>query len=143
LELPLKIVGGGPQMKKLNKIANWNIEFVGELPTDKLREYYQNCQALIFPQEEDFGIVALEAMACGKPVIAFRGGGVLESVKEGETGIFFDEQTADSLIRAVKNFRPEKFNSQKICAHALKFDKEIFKKKIKDFVEKTYHESRG
>lgn len=140
LEMPLKIIGDGPEIKKLNRMANWNIEFLGELNGDKLREYYQNCQALIFPQEEDFGIVALEAMACGKPVIAFRGGGALESVKERETGIFFDEQTIDSLVEAVKNFKPEKFNPQKIRAHALKFDKEIFKKKIKDFIEKSWEE---
>lgn len=142
LDIPLKIIGDGPQMKKLKKLANWNIEFLNELSSDKLREYYQNCQALIFPQEEDFGIVALEVMACGKPVIAFRGGGALESIKEGETGVFFDEQTVDSLINAVKNFNSSKFNPLKIRQHALKFDKEIFKKKIKDFVEKAYYESR-
>ncbi|OGZ33057.1 MAG: glycosyl transferase [Candidatus Portnoybacteria bacterium RBG_13_40_8] len=142
LELPLKIIGNGPEAKKLKRMANWNIEFLGELNADRLREYYQNCQALIFPQEEDFGIVALEAMACGKPLIAYRGGGALESVKDGETGIFFDEQTIDSLVEAVKNFKLKKFNSKKIRQHALKFDKEIFKKKIKDFVEKSYYENR-
>ena len=77
-------------------------------------------------------------MACGRPVIAFRGGGSLESVKEGKTGIFFNEQTVDSLIKAVKEFKPGKFNSKEIREHALKFDKEIFKKKIKDFIEKDY-----
>ena len=143
LELPLKIIGDGPERKKLQKLANWNIEFLGELPSDKIKEYYQNCQALIFPQEEDFGIVALEAMACGRPVIAYRGGGALESVKEGKTGIFFDEQTASSLIEAVKNFRSSKFNPEIIRAHVLKFDKEIFKKKIKEFINKAYYENRS
>ena len=138
LELPLKIIGDGPEMKKLKKLANWNIEFLGELEGEKLRNYYQNCQALIFPQEEDFGIVALEAMACGRPVIAYQGGGALESIKQGETGLFFKEQTVGSLIEAIKNFRPEKFNPKLIRQHALRFDKEIFKKKIKDFIEKQY-----
>lgn len=138
LELPLKIIGSGPQMKKLKKLANWNIEFLGEIGSDKLQEYYQKCQALIFPQEEDFGIVALEAMACGRPVIAYRGGGALESVLEGKTGVFFDEQTAGSLIDAVKHFGGLKFNSEDIYQHALKFDKEIFKSKIKDFIDKNY-----
>ncbi|PJE57579.1 MAG: glycosyltransferase family 4 protein [Candidatus Portnoybacteria bacterium CG10_big_fil_rev_8_21_14_0_10_38_18] len=142
LELPLKIIGSGPELKKLRKIANWNIEFLGEIHSDKLREYYQNCQALIFPQEEDFGIVALEAMACGRPVIAYRGGGALESIKEGKTGVFFDNQGVSSLAEAVKNFDLSKFNPKIIREHALKFDKEIFKKKIKDFVEKTYYENR-
>ncbi len=143
---PLKIIGDGPGMKKLKKIAKKNIEFLGELSGEKLREYYQNCQALIFPQEEDFGIVALEAMACGRPVIAYRGGGALESIKENETGIFFDQQTPKDLIKAVKSFRTDDFNPQKIRKHALKFDKEKFKKKIKDFVEKTrkeYEKSRS
>ncbi len=140
LELHLKIIGIGPEMKKLKRIANWNIEFLGVLPEEKLREYYQNCQALIFPQEEDFGIVALEAMACGRPVIAYRGGGALESVKEGKTGVFFNEQTANSLAEAVKKFNPSKFNSKLIRQHALKFDKQIFKKKIKDFIDKSYYD---
>ena len=143
LELPLKIIGTGPEMKKIKRMANWNIEFLGEMRGEKLKEYYQNCQALIFPQEEDFGIVALEAMACGRPVIAYRGGGALESVKEGETGVFFNEQTANSLAEAVKKFDPSKFNPKLIRQHALKFDKQIFKKKIKDFIEKSYHDYRN
>lgn len=140
LELSLKIIGSGPEMKKLKKMANWNIDFLGEIRGDKLKEHYQNCQALIFPQEEDFGIVALEAMACGRPVIAYRGGGALESILGGKTGVFFDEQTVDALVGAVTKFQPQKFNSEFIRSHALKFDKEIFKKKIKEFVEKNYKE---
>lgn len=143
LELPLKIIGDGSERKKLEKLANKNIEFLGELHDKDLEKYYQNCQAFIFPQEEDFGLVAIEAMACGRPVIAYKAGGALESIKEGETGLFFDEQTTESLIRAVGDFNPQKFNSQKIHNHALKFDKEIFKKKIKDFIDKTYYESRS
>jgi len=119
-------------------MAKKNIEFLGERYGDDLKRYYQNCQAFIFPQEEDFGIVAVEAMACGRPVIAYRGGGALESIKEGETGIFFEEQTPGALTRAVKQFKPRDFDSQKIRTHALKFDKEKFKKKIKDFVEKSW-----
>lgn len=139
---PLKIIGEGPEGKKLKKISNKNIEFLGEISGEKLKNYYQNCLALIFPQEEDFGIVPLEAMACGKPIIAYRGGGALESIQDGETGIFFNEQTVDSLIGAINRFHPEKFDAQTIRAHAMKFDKEKFKKKIKDFVEKSYHDYR-
>ncbi|GAI93225.1 unnamed protein product [marine sediment metagenome] len=136
--MPLKIIGDGPERKKLEKLAKKNIEFLGEKNDKDLESYYQRCQALIFPQEEDFGIVSLEAMACGRPVIAYRAGGVLESVKEKETGIFFDEQTPESLIKAVNNFTPVKFNPKKIREHVLKFDKKLFRKKIKDFVEKSY-----
>lgn len=142
LEHSLKIIGNGPEEKKLKKMAGKNIEFLGELSGVQLRSAYQNCRALIFPQEEDFGIVALEAMACGKPVIAYRGGGALESIKEGETGVFFNEQTPESLIKAVREFRLENFNPQKICKHALKFSKEKFKKKIKNFVERSYYDHR-
>lgn len=142
LKLPLKIIGEGPERKKLETMANKNIEFLGEKHNRELEKYYQNCKALIFPQEEDFGLVAIESMACGRPVIAYRGGGALESVKEGETGIFFDEQNSESLIDAVKNFKFDKFNLQKIRAHALVFDKELFKKKIKEFIEKKYYENR-
>jgi glycosyltransferase involved in cell wall biosynthesis len=138
LELPLKIIGNGPEMKKLKKMANWNIEFLGEVDSKDLRKHYQDCQALIFPQEEDFGIVALEAMACGRPVIAYRGGGALESILEGKTGLFFDEQTVDSLVDAVKGFNASKFDSKTIYQHALKFDKENFKEKIKEFIDKNY-----
>jgi len=142
LKKPLKIIGDGPEMKKLKKLAKKNIEFLGELSGEKLREYYQNCKALIFPQEEDFGIVALEVMACGRPVIAYRGGGALESIKEGETGIFFNEQTPESLIKVIKSFRADNFDSQKIRKRALKFSKEKFKKKIKEFVERSYYDYR-
>lgn len=140
LGLPLKIIGSGPERKKLMKMARKNIEFLGELSTDKLNYYYQNCQALIFPQEEDFGIVALEAMACGRPVIAYRGGGALESIDENKTGIFFEQQTAQSLIEAVKKFEPNSFNSLQIRQRAQEFDREEFKNKIKDFIEKSWKE---
>lgn len=138
LGLPLKIIGSGPEKNRLTKMARKNVEFLGELSTDKLNYYYQNCRALIFPQEEDFGIVALEAMACGKPVIAYRGGGALESIDENKTGIFFNQQTPQSLAGAVKKFDVSKFNSSKIRQWAQNFDREIFKNKIKEFIEKSY-----
>jgi len=142
LELPLKIIGNGPEMKKLKKMANWNIEFLGEKNNQELKKYYQECRALIFPQEEDFGIVALEAMACGRPVIAYGGGGALESVLGGKTGVFFDEQMIESLIGAVKRFEGLKFDSKEIYQHALKFNKENFKKKIKEFIDENYKQFR-
>lgn len=135
---PLKIIGDGPERRKLLRMANRNIEFLGISSNETLRKCYSNCRALIFPQEEDFGIVALEAMASGRPVVAYRGGGALETVKEGITGSFFDEQSSESLIECLKNFDYRSFDKDAVRNHALEFDKEIFKNKIKGFVEEKY-----
>jgi len=137
---PLKIIGSGPELKRLKNIAGQNIEFLGQVPDSKIRDFYANCQAFIFPQEEDFGIVAAEAMASGRPVVAYSAGGALEIVKDGETGILFGEQSVDSLIGALKRFKETKFDSRLIRQHALGFDKEIFKGKIKEFVEKSWED---
>jgi glycosyltransferase involved in cell wall biosynthesis len=140
LNLKLKIVGGGPEIKRLKKMAGPTIEFLGLVSDEKLRDLYSQCRAFIFPQEEDFGLTAVEAMAAGRPVVAYKAGGALEIVKERETGIFFNEQTPESLISAIKNARFEDFNPQKIRQEALKFDKEIFKEKIKEFVGESWAE---
>jgi len=137
---PLKIIGRGPDFKRLSAMAKPNIIFRGRLSDEELARVYSEAKAFIFPQEEDFGIVAIEAMAAGKPIIAFRGGDIVEHVREGEEGLFFDEQTPDCLIETLKKFDPEKFNSQKIREKALPFDREIFKSKIKDYVEKALQE---
>jgi len=134
---PLKIIGDGPERRKLKKMARSNIEFLGLVGEKDLVEYYVRSRALIFPQEEDFGISAVEAMSAGRPVIAYRGGGALEIIKEGETGLFFEEQTVKSLLDALKNFQDEQFDGQYIQTYAWQFDKEIFKNKIKEFVEKS------
>jgi glycosyltransferase involved in cell wall biosynthesis len=140
LGLPLKIIGKGPEMKQLKKRSKSNIEFLGYLNDKEMSGYYSKCKAFIFPSEEDFGITPLEAMASGRPVIAFRVGGALETVIERKTGLFFDEQTPKSIIETLKIFHPEDFDSEKIRAHALKFDKSNFKNKMKDSIEKKYSE---
>jgi len=134
LDLPLKIVGVGTRLNEYQNAKSTKIEFVGRVLDDKLAEYYQNSIATIFPQEEDAGIVPLESMAAGKPVIAYGRGGALESIVEEKTGIFFQEQTVKSIIEAVRKFQKMKFDSKLIRTHAEKFDKEIFKKKITEFV---------
>jgi glycosyltransferase involved in cell wall biosynthesis len=140
LGLPLKIVGDGPDAAKLRRLAGPNIEFLGLVSDARLRELYAKCQAFIFPQEEDFGITAVEAMASGRPVIAYQAGGALETIQEGVTGLFFKDQTADSLIETLRNFKLGWFEPEKIRNYALQFDKEIFKQKIKDFVQKSWEE---
>ncbi|MEK7452911.1 MAG: glycosyltransferase [Patescibacteria group bacterium] len=132
--LPLKVIGDGPERKKLERIAGDNIEFLGALNDEDLKGYYQKAKALIFPQEEDFGIVPLEAMACGRPVIAYKKGGAKETVLDYQTGIFFNNQTEDDLIDALKRFDNLNFDSKFIRCHAEKFSKDIFKEKIKKFI---------
>ncbi len=135
LKLPLKIIGSGSEYQKLKKLAGPNIEFLGDL-TDKERNYYlSHCQAFIYPQVEDFGISALEAMACGRPVIAYAKGGALETVVEGETGIFFDHQNWAALAHAVLRFQQQRFDPQSIRAHARKFDQELFVCQLQSFIE--------
>jgi glycosyltransferase involved in cell wall biosynthesis len=139
LGLPLRIVGNGPELKKLKRMASDNIVFEGWLSDDEVRERYRSCRALIFPGEEDFGLTPIEANACGAPVIAFRKGGVVESVVDGVTGIFFDEQTEDSLIEAVKKFEISKFDINACRAQSLKFDTEVFKEKFSDYILLKYN----
>ncbi len=130
----LMIIGDGPELRKLKiknkKLKNKNIKFLGRVSDEELPKYYANCRALIFPQEEDLGIAPLEAMASGKPVIAYRTGGALETVKEMETGLFFNKQNSKSLIEELIKFKESKFNPEKIRKYAQNFDKEIFKQKI-------------
>ena len=136
LKLPLKIIGDGNERKYLEKIAGLNIEFLGnELTDTQLISYYQNCSALVFAGEEDFGLVSLETQACGKPVIAYKIGGVGETVIKNKTGILFFPQTSEALIKAVKNFKPENFKSKDCYQNAEKFSQKIFEKKFKNLVE--------
>ncbi len=128
--LPLKIVGIGPELNKLKKIADKNIEFLGLVSDEKLANLYSRAQACIFPQEEDFGIVPLESMASGRPVIAYRAGGAKETVVENKTGIFFNEQKPESLQAAIENFQNLKFSPEVCRSHAEKFDIKIFKDNI-------------
>jgi glycosyltransferase involved in cell wall biosynthesis len=139
LKLPLKIIGKGPEMSKLKKRANKDVEFLGHLKDKEMSRYYSECKALIFPSEEDFGITPLEAMASGRPVVAFKRGGALETVVENKTGTFFTKQTPQSIIKAVKNFNPDRFNPEEIREYASGFDEEIFKNKIREFIKKEYN----
>jgi glycosyltransferase involved in cell wall biosynthesis len=144
LDEKLIIIGDGPRLKALQKLANKNIEFIGWQNQAELVRHYKRCRALVFPGEEDFGIVPLEAQACGKPVIAYAAGGALETVKGSDsedgicTGVFFSQPTPESLIDAVQRLNLLKFEAQKIRAHALQFDREIFKDKIKRFIAEKY-----
>ena len=134
LGLSLKVIGTGNQEKKLKRMAKKNIEFLGALTDQELLGYYQGCQAVIFPTEEDFGIVPLEAQACGRPVIVYRGGGALETVIKGKTGVFFYPQTDGGLAKVIKSFKAERFSSEDCRQNAKKFSQVRFKKEFKKAV---------
>jgi len=138
LGLPLKVVGQGPELRRLMPQARKNIQFIVGASDQKVAELLRDAQALIFPQEEDFGIVALEAQASGKPVIAYRAGGALESVIPGKTGVFFGEQTPESLILGIKKFARLSFKPALIRQHAVSFDTSIFKRKFAKFLKESY-----
>jgi glycosyltransferase involved in cell wall biosynthesis len=133
----LVVAGAGPDFKKIKSKAAQNIEFLGYQSGNILREHMQRAKAFVFAAEEDFGILPVEAQACGTPVIAYGRGGARETVIENETGIFFEEQRAESLIRAVNNFEKNKdvFSMAKIRSNAEKFSKERFKAEFKMFVD--------
>lgn len=133
----LVVIGDGPEREKLEKIANENITFLGRQPDDVVKKYMAECKALLFPGEEDFGIVPVEAQACGRPVIAFGKGGVLDTVIDKKTGVLFKEQTVESLKEAIINFETMKFDKQEIREHALEFDEEAFQRKIKEYIEEV------
>jgi len=134
--LKLKILGRGPEYKRLKSMAKENIEFLGRVSEEDLRKYYSRAKAFIFPQEEDFGITAIEAMASGRPIVAFRGGDIPEHMEEEKMGVFFDNQKVKDIIQAVEKIDSMEFDSQYIRQKVLKFDKGIFKDKIKDYIEK-------
>lgn len=152
LGLPLKIAGSGPDLDKLKAMAKPNVEILGYVHEKNLIELYANCKALLFPQIEDAGIVPLEAMACGRPVIALNRGGSLDTMIDGRTGVLFKEQSVESLTEAIHRFEkmsedPEgsrtasgNFDPAFIRGHAEQFDVEHFKRKIRAYIEKEWVE---
>lgn len=139
LNLPLKIIGTGEEEAKLRKMAKHNIEFLGPVSEEKKREYYSKCLAFINPQEEDWGITPVEAMASGRPVIAYKAGGVLETVKDGVTGKFFDEQSWEALIDTILKFKPLDYDPQLIKQHADQFNTRHFYDNMKNFVNDKWN----
>jgi len=142
LNRPLMVLGEGDELPRLRRLAGPNVQFLGRQPDSVLREYFSRCRAFLFPGEEDFGITPLEAQACGRPVIALGRGGALETVKNGETGLFFEEQTVESLIDAIKRFEAteNRFHPETIRNHSLDFDESHFRSKMTDFIEASVEE---
>jgi len=155
LQRPLRIIGDGPEYKSLKKLAGPTVQFLGRLNDQGVREQFASCRALLFPGEEDFGIVPVEVQSFGRPVIAFGRGGVLETViglagngsaqPEASTGLFFPEQTVESLTGAINRFESveKSFCPQLIRAHAMQFDRERFKSNFARFVYTQLAQQQG
>jgi len=132
----LVIIGDGSERGRLENAAGKNIKFLGSQPQSILRDHYRRCQALIFPGIEDFGITPLEAQASGRPVLAYRAGGVLETIQENSTGLFFNDQTAESLIGAIETFEAKRneFNPDACRKYAEQFGADRFRSNFSDYL---------
>lgn len=135
LDLPLKVFGDGPEMKKLRRIAGPKTEFLGIIDDAVKADLYAHAIGFLYPHIEDFGLTAVEAMAAGKPVLAYAKGGATETVIDGVTGQLLNEQSPEALAEAVRHFDPARFDPAKIRAHAETFSKQRFLREIKAFVD--------
>ncbi len=143
LQLPLVIIGGGRDLDRLKQMAGPTIRFMGRLSDEEVIYYITHCRAFLFPGEEDFGITPLEAQACGRPVIAYGAGGALASIVDGITGVFFQEQTVESLAAALSSFSECVFDPHVIHNHALEFDTPLFRRRILQFIEAKLSEGKA
>jgi glycosyltransferase involved in cell wall biosynthesis len=136
----LVIIGEGAQLKELKKIAKPNIKFLGWQKKDVLKQYYSQAKAFIFPGEEDFGITPVEAQASGTPVIGYGRGGLLETVKENETGLFFYRQQEQDLIDIINYFEQhdDQFDPDNIRKNSLRFSRDRFEQEMLEFCQKKY-----
>src|SRR3989440_7973625 len=142
LQLPLVIIGSGRDLERLKKLAGPTVRFMGRLSDEEVLHYYAHCRAFLFPGDEDFGITPLEAQASGRPVVAYGAGGVLASVIDGITGVFFQKQTVESLTAALATFDEHKYDSLVIRNHALEFDMPRFHRRILQFIEAKLGEEK-
>jgi glycosyltransferase involved in cell wall biosynthesis len=136
LELPLTVIGSGPDNRRLRKMAGRTVVFQTDLTDDEVVRYFQTAKAFIFPGLDDFGIVAVEALAAGTPVIAYKAGGALDYIQPGKNGLFFDEQTVGSLTKAINKFEKNKFNHADVAVGAKKFSAGEFSSKFKSFIDR-------
>lgn len=143
LGLPLKVAGVGEEIAKHRGRAKSNIEFLGRVPDAQLPELYGRAKAFVFPAEEDFGIVPVEAMANGTPVIAYGVGGAAETVVEGTTGTFFLEKTGESLAAAVRKFEEMTFDPYAIRQRAERFSQAVFQREMRRFVTEQWNQFHG
>jgi glycosyltransferase involved in cell wall biosynthesis len=137
---PLRVVGEGPEWANLARMAGPTVQMLGWVSDERLRDEYRGCRALLFPGEEDFGLVPIEAMACGTPVIAYRRGGVTESVIDGETGLFFDAPAPEPLEEAIRRFEARAWDPAKCRAQAERFSAAEFRRRFRQEVDRIIGE---
>lgn len=135
LDRPLVVIGDGTARAQFEKIAGPKTRFLGRQPDEIVAQYAGRCRALIFPGEEDFGMTPLEINASGRPVIAFRAGGATETIVNRKTGIFFEKQTVDSLVKGIEEFESLSWNRQDLRRHAEKFNRDVFVTRINQFLK--------
>lgn len=140
LGLPLKVAGRGRDFEALQEKAGPTVEFLGFVPDEDLPELYARAKAFIFPGLEDFGITPVQAQAAGRPVIAYKGGGALDTVIPGKTGLFFEEQRVESLMSVLQDFDASRYNPQDCREHALSFDRSVFKSQLAQIIEEAYQQ---
>jgi len=138
LERRLIVIGDGPDRPRLERLAGPTIEFAGRVNDSERAHLLAGAQAMLFPNEEDFGIAPIEAMASGTPVIAFGRGGLTETITPGATGVLFQPQTVEALMASISDFKPAVFSTQKLTRQAAKFATAAFRKNIKNYVKKAY-----
>ena len=138
LGVPLKIGGKGRDMDRLREMAGPTVEFLGYVPDDQLPDLMARCKAFIFPGLEDFGITPVQALAAGRPVIAYAGGGALDTVIPGKTGVLFHEMTVESLMAAMQSFDASDYDPVELRAHAERFDTRVFNRQISEYVERAW-----
>jgi glycosyltransferase involved in cell wall biosynthesis len=142
MQRPLLIAGSGRDRERLESLAGPTVNFLGFVSDQELPGLLARCRAFIWPGEEDFGIAPLNAMAAGRPVIAYAAGGALETVIPGETGALFAEQTVAAIISAVEAFDPSSVSTTTIRRHAEQFDTAVFKRRIQRFVQQKLEEGK-
>ena len=138
LKRKLVVIGGGEMLSEIRRLAGPTVSVLGPQPFEALKHHYARCRALIFPGEEDFGMVPVEAMASGRPVIAFGRGGATETVANDLTGLFFDEQTIDAISNSIARFERMTFEPEAIVAHAQQFGREPFIRKMRSHIDSLF-----
>jgi glycosyltransferase involved in cell wall biosynthesis len=143
MKLKLVVIGGGEMLDQVRRLAGPTVQVLGSQPFDVLKRHYARCRALVFPGEEDFGMVPVEAMASGRPVVAFGRGGTTETVLDGVSGVFFAEQTVEAISDAVKRLSAMEIDPQRIATHASQFSRDRFFQKMRAHIDELLAQRRN